>query len=139
MHILSAFANACLHVKIDKVATREAPSPLIAILLFMFSIKLFLSHFRPVLPSVEPGYLHKLLPTEVPEQSEHWTDVMKDLDRVIMPGITHWQSPNFHAYYPTQFSYPAIIGDLIASGFGTVNFSWVRIDCSLRLSVPTIH
>lgn len=63
---------------------------------------------RPVLPSVEPGYLHKLLPTEAPEHPETWQDVMKDITDKIMPGMTHWQSPNFHAYYPTQTSYPSI-------------------------------
>lgn len=94
------------------------------------------SYIRPVLPSVEPGYLHKLLPTEVPEQPEHWTEVMEDVNRVIMPGITHWQSPNFHAYYPTQFSFPSVVADIIASGFGTVNFSWVSIIKFYRLGSP---
>lgn len=81
--------------------------------------------YREVLPSVQPGYLHNLLPTEVPEEPEHWKEVMKDLNDAIMPGITHWQSPNFHAYYPTQTSYPAIIGDMLGNGIGVVGFSWV--------------
>lgn len=70
--------------------------------------------------------MHKLLPSEAPEQSEAWQDVMKDIADKIMPGMTHWQSPNFHAYYPTQTSYPSIVGDIIASGFGIVGFSWVK-------------
>lgn len=78
-----------------------------------------------MLPSVEPGYLHKLLPSDVPEKPESWKDVLKDINDKIMPGMTHWQSPNFHAYYPTQTSYPSIVGELIASGFGIVGFSWV--------------
>lgn len=82
-------------------------------------------YFRPVLPSVEPGYLHNLLPTEIPERSEQWKDVMTDLNKQIMPGMTHWQSNNFHAYYPSQTSYPSIVGDMIANGLGTVSFSWV--------------
>jgi Pyridoxal-dependent decarboxylase conserved domain len=81
--------------------------------------------FRPVLPSVEPGYIRELLPTEIPEKSESWQEIMQDLDRVIMPGITHWQSPNFHAYYPTQTSYPAIVSEVISAGLGIVGFSWV--------------
>lgn len=80
---------------------------------------------RPVLPSVEPGYLHTLLPSEAPELPEKWEDVMKDINAKIMPGMTHWQSPNFHAYYPTETSYPSIVGEIIASGFGVVGFSWV--------------
>lgn len=95
-------------------------------------------HFRPVLPSVEPGYLHTLLPTEVPEQPEQWQDVIKDLDRVIMPGITNWQSPNFHAYYPTQTSYPSIVGEMIAASFGIVGFSWVSSDVQTHFLTFTI-
>lgn len=62
----------------------------------------------------------------MPEEPENWKDVMEDLNEKIMPGITHWQSPHFHAYYPSQLSYPSIVGDMIANGLGTVNFSWVR-------------
>lgn len=43
-----------------------------------------------------------------------------------MPGITNWQSPNFHAYYPTATSYPSIVGEMIAASIGVVGFSWVR-------------
>lgn len=50
---------------------------------------------------------------------------MKDIERVIMPGITNWQSPNFHAYYPTATSFPSIVGDMITAGLGVVGFSWV--------------
>lgn len=82
-------------------------------------------NFRPVLPSVEPGYLHELLPTKMPEKSENWKDVMQDLNSQILPGMTHWQSNNFHAYFPSQTSYPSIVGDMIANGLGTVSFSWV--------------
>lgn len=82
---------------------------------------------RDVLPSVEPGYLLDLVPKEAPEKSEDWKTVMSDINRVIMPGITHWQSPNFHAYYPTQTSYPSIVGEILSGGLGIVGFSWVRI------------
>lgn len=91
-------------------------------------------HFRPVLPSVEPGYLHKLLPSEAPELPESWQDVMKDIGDKIMPGMTHWQSPNFHAYYPTATSYPSIVGEILAGGFGVVGFSWVINTEKLNIS-----
>lgn len=95
---------------------------------------------RPVLPSVEPGYLHKLLPSEAPEMPESWQDVMKDIGDKIMPGMTHWQSPNFHAYYPTATSYPSIVGEIIAGGFGVVGFSWVSSiqEKNLFQSIPRI-
>lgn len=43
-----------------------------------------------------------------------------------MPGVTHWSSPNFHAYYPTANSFPAVVGEMLGSGLGCVGFSWVR-------------
>lgn len=94
---------------------------------FDFDLTLFFipNANRQVLPSVEPGYLHNLIPTEVPEEPESWKDVMKDINEKIMPGMTHWQSPNFHAYYPTPTSYPSIISEMICAGFGIVGFSWV--------------
>jgi len=78
-----------------------------------------------VLPNVEPGYLLDLLPTEMPEEPEAWKDVLGDISRVIKPGLTHWQSPHMHAYYPTSTSYPSIVGEMLASGFGVIGFSWV--------------
>ncbi|XP_055381922.1 3,4-dihydroxyphenylacetaldehyde synthase 2-like [Condylostylus longicornis] len=80
---------------------------------------------RDVLPSVSPGYLHDLLPTEVPENAENWKDVLKDIEKFIIPGITHWQSPNFHAYYPTATSFPSVVGEMLSAGFGVVGFSWI--------------
>ena len=50
---------------------------------------------------MKPGYLRPLIPDEAPEDPENWQNVMNDLDRVIMPGVTHWHSPQFHAYFPT--------------------------------------
>lgn len=81
---------------------------------------------RQVLPSVEPGYIQNLVPKEAPEQGESWQDVLNDVETVVMPGITHWQSPYFHAYYPTASSYPAIIGEIISAGIGCIGFSWVN-------------
>ena len=70
---------------------------------------------RPVLPEVRPGYLAKLVPSTAPEKAEHWRDVMKDLETVIMPGVTHWHHPQFHAYFPTANSYPAIVAEPLAA------------------------
>lgn len=82
--------------------------------------------YRPVLPSVQPGYLQDLIPTEMPEKPESWKDIMKDLNRCILPGLTNWQSPNFHAFYPAHISYSSIIGEMISASFGIIGFSWVR-------------
>jgi aromatic-L-amino-acid decarboxylase len=80
---------------------------------------------RPVLPQIKPGYLRELIPDQAPEESETWNDLMKDIERVIMPGITHWHSPHFHAYFPTSNSYPAICADILSDAIACIGFSWV--------------
>nr|XP_061789329.1 aromatic-L-amino-acid decarboxylase-like isoform X3 [Nerophis lumbriciformis] len=79
---------------------------------------------RPVYPDVEPGYLRSLIPTEAPLEPETYDDIMKDVERVIMPGITHWQSPYFYAYFPAASSYPAMLADMLCGAIGCIGFSW---------------
>ncbi|CAF0749021.1 unnamed protein product [Adineta steineri] len=81
-------------------------------------------HERRVTPEVEPGYLRPMLPEDAPEKGEPWNEIMKDVDRTIMPGITHWQHPRFHAYFPAGNSYPSILAEMLSSGLGIVGFSW---------------
>ncbi|XP_014241492.1 tyrosine decarboxylase isoform X2 [Cimex lectularius] len=79
---------------------------------------------RRVTPSVEPGYLKPLLPDEAPESPEGWETIMKDVEKYIMPGVTHWQHPQFHAYFPAGASYPSILGGILSDGIGCIGFSW---------------
>ncbi|XP_020793214.2 aromatic-L-amino-acid decarboxylase [Boleophthalmus pectinirostris] len=79
---------------------------------------------RPVYPDVEPGYLRHLIPTEAPEDPESFDDLLKDVDRVIMPGVTHWHSPYFYAYFPTGNSYPSLLADMLSGAIGCVGFTW---------------
>ncbi|CAH1099325.1 unnamed protein product [Psylliodes chrysocephalus] len=79
---------------------------------------------RRVTPNIEPGYLRKLLPLEAPENPEEWSKIMEDIEMKIMPGVTHWQHPRFHAYFPSGNSYPSILGDLLSAGTGAIGFSW---------------
>lgn len=72
---------------------------------------------RRVLPKVQPGYLAPLIPDSAPIKPESWQDVMSDIERVIMPGVTHWHSPRFHAYFPTANSYPAIVAVIFQFNF----------------------
>jgi len=65
-----------------------------------------------------------MLPRDAPEKGEPWDDIMKDVERTIMPGITHWQHPRFHAYFPAGNSYPSILAEMLSSGLGIVGFSW---------------
>ena len=54
---------------------------------------------------------------------------MTDIERVIMPGVTHWHSPQFHAYFPTANSYPAIVGDILSDAIACIGFSWIARYC----------
>jgi aromatic-L-amino-acid decarboxylase len=79
---------------------------------------------RPVRSQVEPGDVRALLPPHAPEQPEPLDAVLSDLDRVIVPGLTHWQHPSFFAYFPASASGPSILGDLLAAGLGVQGMLW---------------
>ncbi|KAG8240020.1 hypothetical protein J437_LFUL017755 [Ladona fulva] len=90
---------------------------------------------RRVLPTVEPGYLRPLIPDEAPEDPEKWQDVMADIERVVMPGVTHWHSPSFHAYFPTANSYPAIVADMLSGAIACIGFTWISSPACTELEV----
>jgi aromatic-L-amino-acid decarboxylase len=78
----------------------------------------------PVLAQVKPGEIRSMLPEHPPATGEDFDQVVADLDEVIMPGITHWQSPGFFAYFNANASGPAILGDLVSSGLGVQGMLW---------------
>ena len=79
----------------------------------------------PVGSQVQPGDIRAMLPEHPPAAAEPFDEVLADLDRVVMPGITHWQHPSFFAYFPGNASFPAVLGDLAASGLAVQGMSWV--------------
>lgn len=79
----------------------------------------------PVASNVAPGDIRAALPEHPPAVAEPFAEVLADLDRVVMPGLTHWQHPSFFAYFPGNSSYPAILGELAAAGLGVQGMSWV--------------
>ena len=78
----------------------------------------------PVKAPVEPGDIRTMLPAEAPEHGEDFADVLGDLDRVILPGMTHWQAPGFFAYFPANASGPSALADLVSSGLGAQGMLW---------------
>ncbi len=78
----------------------------------------------PVLSQVKPGEVRASLPAHPPAQPESFESLLKDVERVILPGVTHWQSPNFFAYFPCNASGPGILGDLLSSGLGVQGMLW---------------
>ena len=79
----------------------------------------------PVLSTVQPGEIRAALPAHPPQQGESFDAMLADVDRIIMPGITHWQSPNFFAFFPSNTSGPAILGELLSAGFGVQGMLWL--------------
>jgi len=78
----------------------------------------------PVLSRVEPGQIRASLPPEPPAHGEAFEDMLKDMNEIILPGITHWQSPNFFAYFPANASGPAVLGELLCAGLGVQGMLW---------------
>ncbi len=79
----------------------------------------------PVAPAIAPGDVRARLPEHPPTEPEPWDAVRRDLDEVIVPGLVHWQHPSFFAYFPSNTSYPSILGELLAAGLGVQGMSWV--------------
>ncbi|KAL8707678.1 MAG: hypothetical protein Q9220_007340 [cf. Caloplaca sp. 1 TL-2023] len=80
---------------------------------------------RRVVSDVSPGYLRPLLPAAPPQEGEKWEDIQKDIEQKIMPGLTHWQSPNFMAFFPANATYPSILGELYSAAFTAPAFNWL--------------
>jgi aromatic-L-amino-acid/L-tryptophan decarboxylase len=78
----------------------------------------------PVLAQVSPGEIRSRLPRTAPDEPEPFSAVLKDLDEVLLPGITHWQHPRFFAYFATSASEPAILAELLAATLNSVAFLW---------------
>lgn len=80
---------------------------------------------RPVLPSISPGYLQNLLPEAPPSQGVPWKDIEADIEKCIMPGVTHWQHPKFMAFFPASTTYPTMLGELWSAALSAPAFNWI--------------
>jgi aromatic-L-amino-acid/L-tryptophan decarboxylase len=78
----------------------------------------------PVLSEAEPGAIRRALPESAPEDPEPFSAVLEDLDAVLMPGVTHWQSPRFFAYFATTGSEPGVLAELLIAGLNQVGILW---------------
>lgn len=78
----------------------------------------------PVSSPAAPGWVTSQLPATPPEHPESFDDVMADVDRIIMPGVVHWQSPNFFGYFSSNNSGPSILGELLSAGLGVQGMLW---------------
>jgi len=78
----------------------------------------------PVLSRAAPGQVRAALPEHPPEHGEPFDAVLRDLDEIILPGLTNWQSPSFFAYFPSGGSAPSILGELLSAGLGVQGMLW---------------
>ncbi len=92
----------------------------------------------PVLSQVAPGDVRAGLPEAPPATGEPFADLLADLERVVLPGITHWQHPSFFAFFPANASGPAILGDLLASGLGVQGMLWATSPAATELETHVL-
>ena len=64
---------------------------------------------------------------KAPQEAESWQEVFKDIERVVFEGAMHWQAPGNFGYFPTAFSYPGLLGDMLSGAISTIGFTWVKI------------
>jgi len=89
----------------------------------------------PVLAQVRPGDIRARLPQSPPEQGEPFEAVLRDLDEILMPGITHWQHPRFFAYFAASAAEPGILAELLAATLNSVGFLWRTAPASTELEL----
>jgi len=92
----------------------------------------------PVLSTVKPGEIRAGLPASPPQRGEPFETIMGDIQDLIMPGITHWQSPNFFAFFPANTSGASILADLLSSGLGVQGMSWITSPACTELETHVL-
>src|SRR5215831_845627 len=92
----------------------------------------------PVLAQIEPGDLKAQLPSAPPEHGEPMQDILADIDRLIVPALTHWSHPSFFAYFATSTSAPGIFGELLSAAFDVKSMLWRTSPASTELEEVTL-
>jgi aromatic-L-amino-acid decarboxylase len=92
----------------------------------------------PVLAQTKPGEIRAGLPANPPQKGEAFDRILADVDKLILPGITHWQSPNFFAYFPANTSGPSILGELLSAGLGVQGMLWATSPACTELETHVL-
>ncbi|MHC4955766.1 MAG: aminotransferase class V-fold PLP-dependent enzyme [Planctomycetota bacterium] len=88
---------------------------------------------HPVLSRSEPGDLLAALPERAPDEPESWDAIFGDVERLILPGLTHWQAPGFFGYFPCNASAPGVLGEMLSAGLGIQGMLWVTSPAATEL------
>ncbi|XP_076751093.1 histidine decarboxylase [Xylocopa sonorina] len=94
---------------------------------------------RRVYPAVSPGYLRNVLPASAPVNGEPWEDIFPDIEKCIMPGVTHWQSPHMHAYFPALNSPASLLADMLADAINCLGFTWASSPACTELETIVMN
>ncbi len=92
----------------------------------------------PVLSQAEPGEVRSRLPRAPPATGESFDAILRDVEEIILPGVTHWQSPNFFAYFPSNHSGPSILGELLSAGLGVQGMLWATSPACTELETHVL-
>src|SRR5438552_12919578 len=79
---------------------------------------------HPVMARTEPGDVRQQLPASPPIDPESFDAIVRDLDRVVVPGLSHWQHPQFFGYFPCNGSLASVLGDYVSTGLGVLGLAW---------------
>ena len=79
---------------------------------------------RPVMAQTQPGEIKAALPASPPQHPESFDDILADIDRIVLPGITTWQHPRFFGYFPSNGLLASVLGDYLSTGFGVIGLTW---------------
>jgi len=93
---------------------------------------------HPVLSKARPGELRAALPPSPPERGEAFEEILADVERVVLPGVTHWQSPSFFAFFPSNVSGPSILGELLSAGLGVQGMLWATSPACTELETHVL-
>jgi aromatic-L-amino-acid decarboxylase len=79
---------------------------------------------RPVMAATAPGEVKASLPSAPPATPEPFEDILRDVNRIVLPGLTHWQHPQFFGYFPCNGTLASVLGDYVSTGLGVLGLAW---------------
>lgn len=92
----------------------------------------------PVMSRANPGEIRASLPKNAPQRGEPFDTMMRDVEKLILPGVTHWQSPNFFAFFPSNTSFPSMLGEMFSSGLGVQGMLWATSPACTELETHVL-
>ncbi|KAF5283291.1 hypothetical protein FQA39_LY17355 [Lamprigera yunnana] len=94
---------------------------------------------RRVFPDKVPGFLRSQIPESAPIEGQPWLQIFADIETIIMPSVTHWQSPHMHAYFPALNSFPSLLGDMLADAINCLGFTWASSPVCTELEMIVMN